>query len=163
MLKRTASVALAHDHERAGRPRSGRLEERAGDGAAAVDEAGQRVALDHGGHAVGRAGVDQVAGGQLDQAGEIGDRLRHAPDQRVEVGLLAGLAVDVELEGALRRMAELGARVDLADPRGLVEALPPLPRPPPVLALVLHAPPRPSPPPPPPPTPPPPPSPPPPL
>src|SRR4030081_1412067 len=112
-------------------------DECAGDGAAAVDEARERVALDHRGHALGRTGVDQVAGGQLDQAGETGNGLRHAPDQRVEVGLLAGLAVDVELDGALRRMADLGGRIDLADRRGLVETLAPVPTPAHGLRLVL--------------------------
>ncbi len=43
-----------------------------------------------------RAGVDEVAGLQLEQAGEIGDHLRHLPDQLVEVALLSQLAVDLE-------------------------------------------------------------------
>src|SRR5690348_3746471 len=83
-----------------------------GDGevAEAVDMAFERVALDHGGDAGGRAGIDEVARRQRDEAREIGDRFGNGPDQLRDVALLADLAVDLEPDGALADVPDLGDR-----------------------------------------------------
>src|SRR5271155_3390618 len=67
----------------------------------ALDKALEQVALDHRGDALGRAGIDQIAGHQLDQPGQIADGLRNVPDQVLDVALLAHLAVDLEPDRAL--------------------------------------------------------------
>src|SRR5689334_19486505 len=54
----------------------------------AVDAAVEHVTALHRPDAGRRAGEDEIAGAQLEQAGEIGDHLRHLPDQLVEVALL---------------------------------------------------------------------------
>src|SRR5258708_16771265 len=73
--------------------------------------------------AVGRAGVDEVAGGELDQAGEEADGLGDVPDEIGEIALLLDRAVDLELDQALCRMADAGSRHDRRAGRRAVEAL----------------------------------------
>ena len=86
----------------------------------------------------GRAGEDEIAGGEADQAGEIGDGLRHAPDHPVEIGALARLAVDLELDAAACRMADARGGHDLADGGGEIEALAHVPGPAGLLGLRLE-------------------------
>ena len=72
----------------------------------AVDAAAHDVAALDRAHTGGRTGVDQVAGGQGEQAREIGDDFRHRPDQLIEITVLAGDAVDVEPDAGRARMAD---------------------------------------------------------
>src|SRR5260370_52205 len=60
----------------------------------AVDMALEPVALDHGGDAGGRAGIDEIARRQGHEAREIGDRFGNGPDQLRDIAGLAGLSLD---------------------------------------------------------------------
>src|SRR5258708_31070293 len=62
----------------------------------ARDETFEHVALDHRGHAFRGAGVDQVAGEQLDQPREVVDGLGDVPDQVGDVAFLADLVIDLQ-------------------------------------------------------------------
>src|SRR6185437_4913367 len=115
-----------------------------GDGEVAepVDMAFERVALDHGSDAGGRAGIDQIARRQGDEAGEIGDRFGDGPNQLRDVALLADLAVDLEPDRALADMPDLGDRRQRRAGRRLVEALAEIPGPAELLGLALDVAPR---------------------
>ena len=89
----------------------------------AFDLAFDFVAGHHRADAGRRAGHDDVAGGKLDHLRQFPDRLRHVPDQLVEVAFLLHLAVDLERDAALARMADLRGRHDRAARRGGVERL----------------------------------------
>src|SRR4051812_29793373 len=103
----------------------------------AFDEALEHVALDHRADALGRAAVDQVAGAQLDQAGEVVDGLRDIPDQIGDVALLALLAVDLQPDRALVDDAGLRDRVDRRARRRVIKTLAHVPRPALVARLAL--------------------------
>lgn len=83
----------------------------------------QLVALDHGAHAFRRAGVNQVAGEQFNQAGQIGNGLGHIPDQIRQIALLTHFAVDLEPDRALVGMTELRRRHQRCARRRMVETL----------------------------------------
>ena len=87
-----------------------------------------------------RTRVDQVAGDQLDQMGKMGNHLRHAPDQLVEVALLAHLAVDLEPDRALLRVADVMRRRHGRTRRRAIEPLSHVPRPARLLGLALQIP-----------------------
>src|SRR5258705_11195790 len=55
-------------------------------------------------------GIDQVTGLQLEEARQLADDLRDRPDELSQIACLPPLAVDIEPDGALRRMADLGSR-----------------------------------------------------
>ena len=106
-----------------------RLPDRDVELADAFDLALDLVAGDGGGDARRRAGHDDVAGGELDHLGQFRDDLRHVPDHLIEIAVLAHLAVDLERDAALRRMADLGGRLERPARRRMVERLADLPRP----------------------------------
>src|SRR3984957_21232383 len=62
----------------------------------AIELAEQHIALDHGADILWRAGIDDVAGLQLEGFREFCDLLGNAPDHLVEVGDLTDVAVDRE-------------------------------------------------------------------
>src|SRR5260370_39766157 len=62
----------------------------------AVDMALEPVALDHGGDAGGRAGIDEIARRQGHEAREIGDRFGKRPGQMSDIGRLADACLDPE-------------------------------------------------------------------
>ena len=95
----------------------------------ALDLAFDLVAGDGGGDARRRAGHDDVAGRERDHFRELGDDLRHVPDQLIEVAVLAQFAVDLERDLALGRMADFARRLDRSARRGMVERLADFPRP----------------------------------
>src|SRR4051794_37709032 len=66
----------------------------------------QPIAALNGTDARRRAREDQVARRQLEQAGQVGDRLVDLPDQLAEVAGLTSLAVDVEPDGTQARVAD---------------------------------------------------------
>ena len=68
------------------------------DFADAGDMAVDAVARDHRADAFGRAGEDQIARLQVIEQRQVGDLLADIPDQHVDVGLLARLAVDGQRE-----------------------------------------------------------------
>src|SRR3984893_12022281 len=76
-------------------------------GADARDLAFELVARNGRGDAGGGSGHDHVAGGKLDHLAELADHLRHAPDHLGEVAVLAHLAVDLQGDAALARMADV--------------------------------------------------------
>ena len=49
----------------------------------------------------GRAGIDQVAGAERDQARQMGDDVRHRPDHVGQIGILADIARDKGADAAL--------------------------------------------------------------
>ena len=104
-------------------------------------DAFQQVAALHRRHALRRAGHDEVAGHEPHEVGEVGDHLRHAPDQLGEVGGLPHLAVHLQLDPAARGVHALG-RHQLAHGRGEVEALAHVPGAAGLLGLVLQVAPR---------------------
>src|SRR5271165_4070850 len=63
----------------------------------AFDDALEQIAAADRRDAFGGAAVDEIAGGEGDKFGEVGDRFCHAPDQQREVRGLSDLAVDLEL------------------------------------------------------------------
>src|SRR4029078_3086507 len=83
---------------------------------------------------LGRAGVDDVAGHELEGLGQLADLLRHRPDHHVEVGVLLHAAVDLEPDRALGEMADRGRGLQRSERRRAVEALAYLPW----LLLVAH-------------------------
>src|SRR5262245_9914022 len=83
----------------------------------------QLVALLHRTDACGRTGIDEVPGFQLEETGEIGDHLRHFPDQLVQIALLLHLAIHLQPDGALGRMTDLRSRYDLRARRRRFESL----------------------------------------
>ena len=70
-----------------------------------------------------RAGEDQIAGCQREQAGQVGDDLGRLPDHLREIAVLAQLAVDLEPDGAARRMADRARRRQRRAGRRMVERL----------------------------------------
>src|SRR3546814_5418220 len=83
----------------------------------------QHVATLHRRDAGGRAGKDDVAGRQFEQAGEVSDHLRHLPDHLAEIALLTTLAVHLQPDGARPRVADLAGGNQLSAGRGLLEGL----------------------------------------
>src|SRR5690606_8731808 len=63
--------------------------------------AGDPVARHHRTHALGRAGVDQVAGLQVVELRQVRNDLTDVPDQLVDVGRLPGHAVDLQRDRPL--------------------------------------------------------------
>src|SRR5882672_1862984 len=94
-----------------------------------VDSTLHPVAALHRADAGWRAGEDEIAGLQLEQAGEMGDDLRHCPDHLGEIAGLAALAVDLEPDGTLLRMADIARAPDSGAGSRVVECLADLPRP----------------------------------
>src|SRR5690606_31509541 len=76
-----------------------------------------------------RAGHDDVARGEADLLRELVDDLRHVPDHLREVAVLFDDAVLLEVNAALRGMADLARRPEGAHRRGRVERFSDLPRP----------------------------------
>src|ERR1041384_3381490 len=75
----------------------------------ALDLAFQPVSGLERAHTRRRAGHDDVAGRKLDHLGELPDDLRHVPDHLLEIAVLLHLAVDLEIDAALLRMADFGS------------------------------------------------------
>src|ERR1700733_10292268 len=100
-----------------------------------IELAEQHISPDHGADIFRRAGIDDVAGLQLESFREFCDLLGDAPDHLVEVGGLADVAVDRERNCALGEVAGLARGMDRADHGGMVEALADFPR----LLLGRHA------------------------
>src|SRR5690606_7862541 len=89
----------------------------------------EHVAFLHRANAGRRAGHDQIAGPEFNQAAEIADDFWNAPDLVSEVTALTFVAVDLERDGAAVRMADLSRAGDEANRSGVVEALGQIPRP----------------------------------
>src|ERR1700684_3719252 len=87
------------------------------------------VAGDGGGDARRRSRHDDVAGRKLDHLRKFRDDLRHVPDHLIEIAVLAHLAVDLEQDAALRRMADRGCRLGRAAGWRVVESRRCFPRP----------------------------------
>src|ERR1051325_4807910 len=102
--------------------------DRYADLADALDLAFELVAYLQRRNASGRAGHDDVAGFERDHFGELPDDLRHVPDHLLEVAVLLHLAIDLEIDASLVRMADLGGRPQRAARRRAVERLADLPR-----------------------------------
>jgi hypothetical protein len=68
----------------------------------------QAVAALNGAHARGDPAIDQVARRQGEQAGEIGDDLRHLPNHLVELPVLAAIAANLQPDRAALGMADVG-------------------------------------------------------
>src|SRR5918992_1468792 len=83
------------------------------------------------------SGHDQVAGLQLDQRAQVGDRLRHLPDLLREVALLAEFSVDAQVYRSLAGMADGRRWPDRTHRSGAVEALRHVPGPASLLRLCL--------------------------
>src|SRR5512133_2014999 len=94
----------------------------------------ERVAGHYRGHALGRAGEDQVARLQFPRGGKVFDRLADIPDQLRHVAALAVLAVHLQRDVRVRHVAGLRRGRDRADRRRLLESLADAPGP----ALLLH-------------------------
>ena len=58
-------------------------------------------------HALGRAGIDQVAGFQAEVARQVGDGLGHRPDQLADVAALLVGAVDLQPDAGVVDVAGL--------------------------------------------------------
>ncbi len=97
------------------------------------------VAAPHRPYAGRRSGKDEIAWLQLEQAGEIGDHLRHLPDHLVEIAGSGGAAPLTSSQIAPgRRMADLGRRHERrAGCGGCSKALPIFPWPARLLCLDL--------------------------
>src|SRR5277367_6037261 len=95
----------------------------------ALDLALDLVTGDGGGDARRRTRHNDVAGCELDHLRQFRDDFRHVPDHLIEVAVLTHLAVDLERDAALRRMSDLGSRLERAAGRGVVERLTDFPRP----------------------------------
>ena len=102
----------------------------------------ERVAGLHPAHAGRRSRHQEIAGGERDAAGQVGDRLRHAPDHLGEVAALPDGAVHTGLDRAPVRMPDLRRRRDRADGAGPVEALREVPGPGQLLRFGLEVAPR---------------------
>src|SRR5450830_678585 len=111
---------------------------RSGDPHVQVAQAGhaalQQIALDHGRHALGGAGVDQIARAQLPGDRQVLDGLGDVPDQLGNLAGLALLAVYLEPDRGLVQVAGLGHRGDGPDGCAVVEALADAPG----ASLLLH-------------------------
>ena len=70
-----------------------------------------------------RAGHDDVAGFQRHHLRQLGNRLRHVPDHLVEIAVLAQLAVHLERDAALGRMADLARGLERPAGRRMIERL----------------------------------------
>ncbi len=103
-----------------------------------VDPANELVALLHRADARRGSRQDEVARRELEVFRQVRDHLWHLPDHLVEVALLAQLAVDADLDPAVREVAGLGHRVERPDRRGTLERLADLPRPAQLLLLSLQ-------------------------
>jgi hypothetical protein len=68
----------------------------------------EAVAALNGAHARGGPAIDQVARRQGEQAGEIGDDLRHLPNHLVELPVLAAIAANLQPDRAALGMADVG-------------------------------------------------------
>src|SRR6202021_4001946 len=87
-----------------------------------IELAEQHIALDHGADIFRRAGIDDVAGLQLESFREFCDLLGNAPDHLLEVRTLPYRAVDGERDRALGEMTDPGGRMDRAEHRGVIKA-----------------------------------------
>src|SRR5256885_299127 len=85
-----------------------------------------------------RAGIDEIARLEGVVLRQEGDLLRHGPDHVRQVGLLALLAVDVEPQRPLSRVADFARRYELAAGGRFVEVLAEVPRTAMVLAPLLQ-------------------------
>src|SRR5690606_41031929 len=92
----------------------------------------------HGRHPFRRAGEDEVARLEPHRLGDLRDELRHAPDQHRDVALLTRLAVDLELDAALRDVAAFRRRDEARAGRRVIESLAEIPRPAELLRLGLE-------------------------
>src|SRR5581483_1811281 len=101
----------------------------------AIELGEQHVALHDGADIFRRAGIDDVAGLQLEGFRELRDLLSDAPDHLVEVGRLANVAVDGKRDRALGEVPGLAGGMDRPDHRRMVKAFADLPR----LLLRRHA------------------------
>src|SRR5271169_2856345 len=106
-----------------------RLPDGDGELADVFDLALDLVAGDGRGDAGGRAGHDDVTCAKLDHFRQLGNDLRHVPDHLVEVAVLTDLAVDLERDAALRRIADFGGRLERAAGGRIIESLADFPRP----------------------------------
>ena len=70
------------------------------------------VAGDDRAHTRRCACVDEVARGQPNQSGQMGDDLRYIPDELVEIRILAGLTVDLYPNRAAVEVTDFAGGVD---------------------------------------------------
>src|ERR1700732_29866 len=89
----------------------------------ALELARQHIALHDRADVFGRAGINDVAGLQLERLRQFGDLFGDAPDHLVEIGGLSHRAVDGKRDRALAEMSRLRHRVDRADHGAMVETL----------------------------------------
>src|SRR2546421_13100801 len=75
------------------------------------------------------ASHDDFARRKLDHLGKLPDDLRHVPDHLFEIAVLFHLAVDLEPDAALVRMADFGGRPQRPAWGRAIECLADLPRP----------------------------------
>src|SRR5438128_5180959 len=95
--------------------RSGCLADGQRDRAKAFDLTLDAVSRLQGADALRRTGVDQIAWRQVIKLGEIGNDLRDAPDQCLEVGCLFGFPVDRQGDSAASDVANQVSTVKLAN------------------------------------------------
>jgi hypothetical protein len=84
----------------------------------AFELAEQHIALHDGPDIFGRAGIDDVAGFQLEGFRSFCDLLGHAPDHLFEIGILPHRAVDGERDRAFGEVADLADRMDRVENGG---------------------------------------------
>src|SRR5882724_1198569 len=104
----------------------------------AVDTALQPIAALHRADTGRRAGEDQIARLEGEEAGEMADHLRNLPDELREIAVLPQLAVDLEPHRAGGRMTDRGGRHDFRARGGGLERLADLPWPTQLLGLGLQ-------------------------
>ena len=92
-----------------------------------VELAQEHVALHHRADILRRAGIDDVAGLQLERLGQFCDLLGDAPDHLLKIGVLPHHAVDRERDRALGQMTDLAHRVDRTEHGGMIKTLADLP------------------------------------
>src|SRR5713226_3982008 len=88
----------------------------------------QHVALHHRADILRRAGIDDVAGLQLERFGQFCDLLRHAPDHFVQIGVLPHRAVDGQRDRALGEVSCFRSRMDRPEYRGMIKTFADFPR-----------------------------------
>src|SRR5438094_331524 len=124
VLTRPAALGTRSSRLRVAERRSDRHRELAD----AVDLGRELVARDRRPHARRSAGENDVARRERHLLRELGDDLRHAPDQLLEIAVLAHGAVDRKPDASLARMPDLGRRLEGAARRRSIERLADLPR-----------------------------------